>query len=220
MKIREKGTVSIFAVIDNRPMFRLGVRKTIQSIAPNYHISDYGSFDELASENIKIEYTHYLIRVGDSPYNTTINNIKKLRLSDKSCKVVLYGYKESVNHMILFFAENINAYVLDNFDERELRECFSLINANKRYLNSQIATELLNIRVIPSSKRKSRLTPTEVKVTDFLIRGMKTSLIAKEMDRSVSTISTIKANIFRKVNVSNIVDLAAIIENSFILNKN
>lgn len=214
MKIRQESKVNLFAIIDNRPMFRIGVRKAIYSIAPKYHISDYGSFDDLGNENPQIRYTHFLIWVGSTPYNTIVNNIRRLRVLDRSCKIILYGYQESINHMILFLAENINAYLQDNFDEKELRECFCSLENNKLYLNNQITTKLLNIKTLPGIRKNTRLTPTEVKIADLLVRGMKTSLIAKEMDRKISTISTIKSNIFRKVNVDNIVDLAGVINNT------
>ena len=201
-----------FAIIDNRPMFRAGVKKSIQSITPECEVSEYGSFDELSWENKKNKYTSFFIKVGNNPYNTMIKNIRKLKSSNKSCKIILYDYQLSTNYIIAFFGEKINAYLPDNFDESELSECLISIESNRLYINNQIASQLLTIKPLHGGKKNIRLTATETKVADFLVQGMRPSLIAKELDRKISTISTIKSNIFRKTNVNNIIDLRAVMD--------
>lgn len=201
-----------FAIIDNRPMFRAGVKKSIQSITPECEVSEYGSFDELSWENQKNKYTTFFIKVGNSPYNTMVKNIRKLKSSNKSCKIILYDYQLSTNYIIAFFGEKINAYLPDNFDESELSECLISIESKRLYINNQIASQLLTIKPLHGGKKNIRLTATETKVADFLVQGMRPSLIAKELDRKISTISTIKSNIFRKTNVNNIIDLRAVMD--------
>ncbi len=193
-------------------MFRAGVKKSIQSITSQCEVSEYGTFDELSWENQKNKYTSFFIKVGNSPYNTMVKNIRKIKSSNKSCKIILYDYHLSINYIIAFFGEKINAYLPDNFDENELRECLITIESNRLYINNQIAMQLLTIKPLRGRKKNIRLTATETKVADFLVQGMRSSLIAKELDRKISTISTIKSNIFRKTNVDNIIDLRAVMD--------
>lgn len=193
-------------------MFRAGVVKSLQSITHLDEVSEYGSFEELSWDNPQNKYATFFIKVGNSPYNTMVKNIRKLKSSYKSCKIVLYDYQLSINYIIAFFGEKINAYLPDNFDENELRECLVSIESNRLYINNQIAMQLLTIKPLRKSSKNIRLTVTETKVADFLVQGMRPSLIAKELDRKISTISTIKSNIFKKTNVDNIIDLRAVMD--------
>ncbi|SEJ85517.1 regulatory protein, luxR family [Dyadobacter sp. SG02] len=63
------------------------------------------------------------------------------------------------------------------------------------------------------------LTPIESKVARLLMSGMKNSMIANELNRDRSTICTIKANIFRKTNVSTLNDLMLVLGDSQVLNE-
>lgn len=155
---------------------------------------------------------HFFIRVGNTPYKTMITNVKKLRLAHGSCKVILYDCQESVNNIISFFRENIDAYLPDTFDENELRECMTTIKANRLYVNTQMAVQLLTVKSQGRAEKQVRLTPAETKVAKLLVRGMRPSLIAKELDRKISTISTIKSRIFKKTKVNNIIDLIGAID--------
>ena len=213
MKKFQRNKPSSFAIVDNRPMFRTGLKKSIQSIDPQSVVAEYGSFDELSCEDQKYDYTNFFIRVGNSPYANIVKNIRNIKSSCKSCKIILYDYHLSINYIIGFFGEKINAYLADDFDETEIRECLISIEFNKLYLNKQISLKLLTINPLKIKKHSTRLTATETRVADLLVRGMKTTVIAKEMDRKTSTISTIKSNIYKKTNVNNIIDLRAVMDN-------
>ncbi|MDQ6482133.1 LuxR C-terminal-related transcriptional regulator [Dyadobacter sp. LHD-138] len=214
MNSYKKNKDNSFAIIDNRPMFSAGLKRSIQSITSHDEVSEYGSFNELSWDNPQIKYTSFFIKVGSSPFNTMVKNIRKLKSSNKSCKIILYDYQLSINYIIAFFGEKINAYLPDNFDENELRECLISIDANRLYINNQIAMQLLKIKPSRGVNKNIRLTVTETKVADFLVQGMRPSLIAKEMDRKISTISTIKSNIFKKTNVDNIIDLRVVMDSA------
>ncbi|SEJ85491.1 regulatory protein, luxR family [Dyadobacter sp. SG02] len=126
---------------------------------------------------------------------------------NSECKIVLYDYRESVNYLVAFFWEHIDAYLTGNFDEGDLRDRLAAIGFDRVYINTELVVELIMRKPRRRTKRAVRLAPTEVKMARLLITGMRPSIIAQEMDRKPSTISTIKSNIFRKTNVDNIIDL-------------
>ena len=153
-----------------------------------------------------------MISVKNMSDKAIISNIKKLRLLQETSKIVLYGYQQPILNIIGFFQEKINGYLPDNFTDSELRECMTALAANRIYINMEIAIELMITPRPVRSKKKSVLTLTETKVANLLVRGLSPSRIAKEMDRKISTISTIKSNILRKTQVSNVIDLAQVMQ--------
>lgn len=204
---------SKIVLIDNRPMFTKGIKSSIKTIDSTLEVFEYKSFEEIINDKPEWDSFIFFIRVGNTYDHVILGNIRKLRNAYSSCKIILYDYQESIDYIITLFKENIDAYLPDNFDEGDLKECFLSVESNKLYLNTQIALQLLTFKPHKRAEKKIQFTPTEVKVARLLVRGMRTSLIAKEMGKKISTISTIKSNIFKKAKVSNIIDLASSMDN-------
>ncbi|REA63186.1 hypothetical protein DSL64_06110 [Dyadobacter luteus] len=204
---------SKIVLIDNRPMFTQGIKSSIKTIDSSLDVFEYKSIEEIINDKLEWEFFTFFLRVGNTYDHVILSNIRKLRNTYGSCKIILYDYQESIDYIITLFKENIDAYLPDNFDEGDLKECFLSVESNKLYLNTQIALQLLTFKPNKRTERKIQFTPTEVKVARLLVRGMRTSLIAKEMGKKISTISTIKSNIFKKAKVSNIIDLASSMDN-------
>lgn len=202
---------NLIALVDNRPMFRDGIKKALNALSPNYQVYECASVDELHWTSSNEQTNYFFIRVGNIPYNLIINSIRKIRLLYQSSKIILYDYQGSVNYIISFFGENINAYMADEFDFDELNECMLSIASGKVFITTTLALDLLQVKPLWHAPTKVWLTPTELKVAKMLVKGMKPSVIARKMNRKISTISTVKSNIFKKTKVNNIIDLVGAI---------
>lgn len=204
-------TDDVMVIVDNRPMYRAGIKAGVELIMPEFRFSEHDSFTDLPDRQVGSS-TYFMISVRNMSDKAIISNIKKLRLLQATCKIVLYGYQQPIFNIIGFFQEKINGYLPDDFTDSELEECITALAANRIYINMQIAIELMITPRPVRSRKKSVLTLTETKVADLLVRGLRPSHIAKEMDRKISTISTIKSNILKKTQVSNVIDLAQVMQ--------
>lgn len=202
----------VMAIIDNRPMYRAGIKAGVELMRPEFRFSEHDSCSDLLLDGQAAGSAYIMISVKNMSDKAIISNIKKLRLLQETSKIVLYGYQQPILNIIGFFQEKINGYLPDNFTDSELRECMTALAANRIYINMEIAIELMITPRPVRSKKKSVLTLTETKVANLLVRGLSPSRIAKEMDRKISTISTIKSNILRKTQVSNVIDLAQVMQ--------
>ena len=179
---------------------------------PECRFSEHDLFADSLLDRQVGSSTCFMISVRNMSDKTIIHNIKKLRLLQETCKIVLYGYQQPVPNIIAFFREKISGYLPDDFTDSELGLCITALAANRIYINMQIAIELMITPRPVRTRKKSILTLTETKVADLLVRGLRPSHIAKEMDRKISTISTIKSNILKKTQVSNVIDLAQVMQ--------
>lgn len=202
----------VMVIVDNRPMYRAGIRSRVELMIPECRFSEHDLFaDSLLDRHIGSS-TCFMISVRNMSDKTIIHNIKKLRLLQETCKIVLYGYQQPVPNIIAFFRKKISGYLPDDFTDSELRECITALAANRIYVNMQIAIELMITPPPVRSRKKPLLTQTETKVANLLVRGLSPSHIAREMGRKISTISTIKSNILKKTQVNNVIDLAEVME--------
>ena len=208
----EKGD-TLVVIVDERAMYRVGIKANMQSLLPGCKFLERNLFHELPLNSIDNNNVYFMIRIGNISDKTILSNIRKARSIQKSCKIILYDYRQSIYNIIDFFREKINGYLSDDFSESELEECFSSLAANRIHVNMQIAFDLMISTPRPRRRKNPNLTPTEMKVANLLVTGLSPSLIAKEMDRKISTVSTIKSNIFKKTNVTNVIELVDVLEN-------
>ena len=204
---------NLIVIVDNRAMYRAGIKSNMQSLISGCKFLERDLFHELPFDTVDNSSVYFLIRVGNMSDKTILSSIKKARTIQKSCKIILYDYQQSIHNIIDFFREKINGYLPDDFSESELEECITSLAVNRIHINMQIAVELMVSSPRTRARKNPSLTPTEMKVANLLVTGLSPSLIAKEMDRKISTVSTIKSNIFKKTNVTNVIELVDVLEN-------
>ena len=61
--------------------------------------------------------------------------------------------------------------------------------------------------IFPQLKTSKPLTGKELEIANYLMKGFKTNEISKLLNKSPTTISTQKANIYKKLDVRNVVEL-------------
>jgi DNA-binding NarL/FixJ family response regulator len=126
-----------------------------------------------------------------------------------------------------FFAKGVQGYLTKLDEISELKKCIAEVTNGKRYIASETIIRLLQGESADKSSfkgskatlrttrfrngKRGQLSNGEQKIAHFLCMGKRTSQIAFELGRKPSTISTVKANIFRKLDISNIVDLRMVL---------
>jgi len=201
-------------IVDDRPMFRAGIKSTIRSILSQSQFSEHSKLNEFVPAQSEARSFYFLIQVGDASDKAIMNNIRALKSLKTPCKIILYDYNRPIQYILPFLKEKIDAYLPGDFGEGDLKECLMSIAAGRIYVDTQTVVELLSIKGKGYWRKRRDLTPTEVRVANLLVSGLSPSLIAKEMHRKASTISSIKSNIFRKTMVTNVLDLAGAMGNS------
>lgn len=203
---------SAIAVVDSRPMFRSGLKSALENTSIPFSIIEAADYEEL-EEKLSGQGPDILLLSASNLSDAEISSyIEKLRLKNKNCKVAMYDYRNSVHSLLPFFQGQINGYMPENFDLNDLETCIRQLANNQLYVNTEMAYDLLVTKLTDRSKKTEILSKMENTVAEYLLKGMSISKIAEAMDRKVSTISTVKANIFRKTNVDNVLDLSRVLK--------
>lgn len=199
--------VNSAAIIDSRPIFRMGLGASLAQIQESAKILEFSHYTEVSEIPSEVIF----LFGGDLSDSEILISIKNLHRANIHSKIVLYDYRHSLNFLLSCFHEPLNGYLPGNFSNSDLQDCLLCLEKNKMYLNSEVAYQILITNI--NTKEKSKkivLSSLETKVADYLLRGMGTTQIAGLMDRRPSTISTVKAKIFKKAKVDNVIDLATV----------
>lgn len=149
----------LMVIVDNRPMYRTGIRSGIESMIPGCKFSEHDLFSDLLLNEEAGRSTYFMISVRNMSDKAVISHIKKLRSEQKACKIIIYGYQQSIFNIIDFLREKINGYLSDNFSESELAECIAALAENRIYVDLQIAIELMIAYQPIRSRKKAVANP-------------------------------------------------------------
>jgi len=196
-------------IIDKRTVFRKGLRTSILEIYPQASVFESDSVTRLMSQ-YSAAAPDILLFAG----NLLTDNINAelpdlLKNSFKHSKTIIYCTRASIMSLSPFHNKSVYGYIPDDFDEPELQQCLLAVMAGKKYISPDLVWEYLGrSSEQQQSARTEKLSKSEGLVANLLVEGKSVSSIAQSMGRNISTISTQKANIFRKMKVKNIIELA------------
>ncbi|WP_221393266.1 response regulator transcription factor [Dyadobacter sp. NIV53] len=202
------------ALIDKHPILRTGLV---------FFIKDH--FTEatiLESDSIVTFYESYrdqkpdLIILGISQ-DSNSNNLNFINLVKKKypkAAIVLYDEKPGTSMGFHYLKAGVKGYLSKQNNLTELIDCITDVLKGKRYICNDVLEIILDgnfVEKIDSQEENISLTSREYEIAQYLSQGMKTSLIAQTLGRKMSTISTIKTNIFKKLEVDNILKLREVL---------
>lgn len=195
-------------IIDEHPVLRTGLNVVLKN--------EFDGVDILESTGTKEFYERFseelpdMIIVGHSAVQS-LKLMGLLRTWYKDSKIVIYN--EDHSNIINYLQAGINGFISTHAGIPELVMGIKCVLDGKVYLNQDIVMELLMglspfAKQIPHHKPDLPvLTQREYEIAEYLRDGLGTSHIAQKLSRKSSTISTIKRNIYTKLNISTIVEL-------------
>lgn len=127
---------------------------------------------------------------------------------------VYYDEMSSTETLMLCLQKGLNGYLSHDSSVQEVIDCISLVRNGKKFFDNKVLMDLILKDQAQKAENKSevelKLTPAELKVANFLTSGFKVSEIARKMGKNISTVSTVKSHIFKKLNIDNVISLVDI----------
>ncbi len=199
-------------VIDNRQVFAKGLSAVLREnwgediMVVEHTLADenYGELPEFTPE-IVLMSCHRL------PYHTLMDKVPEIAGRYGSKRIILYDFPKINLDVVPKLAKwNVYGYLAPDFDIPDFRRCIDVVLSGGKYISSDLVWATLFSGPAKKERGAPRLSHMEVIVARYLIQGIPVSVIAREMNRRVSTISTFKSKIFKKLNVDNIIELSQV----------
>ena len=199
------------AIIDRYPIFRVGLELFIKKNADEISILTSNSLDHF----IQFNFTENpdLIILGNTVEapNIQCSLIIRLKQKNKLTRVIVYDDNPDFIKVSHYFKSGVTGYLTKASDMSELLRCMVDVQNGKTYISNEILEVLLtqwsSSGNAQNAKSKKFLTKREYEIATYLINGNTVSYISKKLQRKVSTISTIKKTIFKKLEVTDLAEL-------------
>ncbi|WP_370897243.1 response regulator [Chryseobacterium gossypii] len=196
-------------IADDHTVVRLGTKAVLKDEYPDIIIDSATNYDDV---KICLQSNPYLLILLDinMPGSTHTRMIQELKHIQSDIRILFFSaYDQDV--AIQYIRKGAEGYLNKQCDEEDLKRAVKTILETGYYYPS----ELIPL-IISDKKEKSNvqsLTDREFQIFELLANGNGNLEISNILDIQITTISTFKKKIFKKLGVNNVVELAKIYEN-------
>lgn len=194
-------------IIDKHPIIRVAFDlffkedPNITLVKTLQNASD--AFDYLASNEVDVVITEI-----DLPDLNGITALRAIKKSYENTQVIMFSSQPEEVYAISTLKAGASGYINKGADLNIVKDAILKVNRGETYLSDSIAKHLIydDTRNLLSSKFK-KLSSREIEVLKLLSQGRKNKEIASELEISEKTVSTYKTRLYKKMEVTNLVDL-------------
>lgn len=194
-------------VVDHHPIIRKGLELLFVT---SPHIQVVGSLDdgEAIFDFLKRNRVDIILCETDLPKLNGITALRRLKREHPEVKVIMFSAQPEEVYAINTIKAGASGYLSKTANIITLKEAILKVNDGGMYLSRDLEQRFaLGRRVNRSGSYFKKLSTREVEVLKLLSIGRKNKEIATELTINEKTVSTYKARLMKKLNVTNLIDL-------------
>jgi two-component system nitrate/nitrite response regulator NarL len=211
-------TVAIrLAVVDDHPLFREGVTRSLLEIGGFEIVGEGGSADDAL--RIAGECCPDILLMDISMPGGGLNALAAVLESHPEQKVVILTVSEANENIALALNSGAWGYVLKGVGSRSLADILRTVATGERYVSPVLSARLLSLLTAhtnsdASSDPLSKLTTREHEILENVAAGLSNKRIALRLKLQEKTVKHHMTSILSKLNVSNRTEAAMLLRDS------
>lgn len=197
-----------FIVADDHSIVRMGLKLMLEADYPHETIDEAENGNEVV-EKIKAHRYDLLILDFQMPNTDTFSIISNLLARDEHLKILIYSMASEKIFAGKLLKAGVKGFLSKEAKNTELLKAVDVVLHDGIYASKQVWAEA-GKDLTPVGNPFTSLSNKEMDILAYLVQGKTTKEISNLLNLQLSTISTHKFRIFRKLNVSNIIELIAL----------
>ena len=207
---KEKLMIKRILITEDHSVVRLGIVLLVKDLFTNAEIKEADTFDA-ALAHLDGEPIDLMILDVNIPGGGNTGMIEVARFRQPKIRILIFSAYNEKLYALRFIKEGANGYISKDAGQEEIKKAILTVLGGNTYMSNEVQADL--IASMQTNKAGAgdeilSLSNREIEIAELLIRGFSTNMIAEKLHLQKSTVSTHKANIFEKMNVENIPDLA------------
>ena len=194
-------------VADDHTIVREGLKQILASADDFEIVGEARDGHEVMARVRELDFDLLLLDMS-MPGKSGIELIKQVRSEKPKLKILVLSMHEEHQYAVRAIRAGASGYLTKESASRQLVEAIRKVAGGGAFISSEVAQELA-LGAMPDAKGPPHalLSDREFQVFLMIARGKAISDIATELNLSVKTVSTHKANILQKMNMSTPGDL-------------
>ncbi|MDX0439970.1 response regulator [Sinorhizobium medicae] len=204
------------AVIDDHPLFREGVSRSLSEIDGFEIVAEGGSRDEAIA--IARSHNPDVMLLDISMPGGGLNAIPAILTVAPSQKIVMLTVSEANDDVAAALKEGAKGYILKGIGARALADVIRTVASGESYVAPTLSAKLLTGQLVNPAPAKSNLvaelTRREQEVLHLVASGMSNKQIARKLDLHEKTVKHHMTQIMAKLNVANRTEAAMVLRDA------
>jgi two-component system invasion response regulator UvrY len=199
-----------FLLAEDHSVVRMGITLYIRALYSNATITEAVTFDETIKELNKGSFDLLILDIN-IPGGDNLEMIGAIRLRQPDIAILIFSSYDELIYGPAYLKAGVNGYLSKTSYAEEIQFAIQKILNGERYMSAAIQEKLLDDLLNQKKNTQGNtvsLSHREMEVMNLFIKGATAKDIKTLLNISDSTISTHKANIFEKMQVTNIIQLA------------
>jgi two-component system invasion response regulator UvrY len=200
-----------FLIIEDHEVVTAAIELILMENFPKARFRKAGSFPKGTRMLSEDPAADLIILDVDIPGGESYKMIETLRNIQANVKVMIFTGQDEDPHAIRFLKAGANGFLSKNAPLEQCAVAVKLILGGKKYVSDSvqemITSSFFDKTAGAQESGDSALSPRETEVMELLLLGKWTKDIANELNLNPTTVSTHKARIFQKMDVTNVIDL-------------
>ncbi|MDQ1085596.1 response regulator transcription factor [Siphonobacter sp. SORGH_AS_1065] len=201
-------------IVDDHSIVRLGTKHLIKSILSDSIIVECENFKQVIA-TLKNQKFDFVVLDINIPGGNSIGMISILKRINPSLKIMVFSSYDERLYALPYIKAGADGFLSKEASNVDFEIAVKTIINNKKYLSDKVKDEginrLLNGNTVNTNSLEL-LSNREKEIVQLLVDGKSTSEIANTLNIHISTVSTHKAKIFEKLNVTNTLQLSKLIQ--------
>ncbi|KAA0992502.1 response regulator [Dyadobacter aurulentus] len=196
-------------LVEDHSIVRMGVRMLIEDFVPTVTIVEAGTFNETL-KHLQTRFFDLVILDIKIPGGEGLNMIGKIKAVQPKVKILVYSSQDEELYALHYFKAGASGYLPKDSSNDELEKAITSVLNGGTYISNVIQHQLVSNSLLEKDRKQSpieTLSNRELEIMDMLLIGKWTKDIAIDLNIKESTVSTYKARIFDKLEVTNILEL-------------
>lgn len=202
----------VFLLADDHSIVRQGIGIIISDIIPHSKVFQTSSLRQIV-ELIKLHEIEIAIIDAHFPDGNSLHILSQMKTANPDIKILIFSGLEEDLHMLKFVKAGANGYLSKLSDEEQIRLAILQFIEKGEYF-SEVSRSLLvqSVHNPELINPLASLTKRELQIAEMYADGYGNLEIANHLDIKQNTVSTIKKNIFDKLQIENLVELIELIK--------
>lgn len=194
-------------VADNHPIVRAGLKMLFET-SPDIKVIGSVTTGKELFDFVGRTHVDVVLSEIDLPELNGITALRTLKKEYNDVKVIMFSSHPEEIYAVSTIKAGASGYLTKTVSTQTIKDAIMKVYNGGIYISNDLAQRLaFDERGNKPSKLYKKLSMREIEVLKLLSSGRKNKEIALELNINEKTVSTYKARLMKKLNVTNLVDL-------------
>lgn len=202
----------VFLLADDHSIVRQGMEIVISDIVPEAKIYQTSSLHQVV-ELVESKGIEMAVIDAHFPDGNSLHILPQMKAVNPNLKILIFTGLEEDLHALKFIKAGANGYLSKLSEEDEIRDALTAFIERGEYFSPLVRNLLVQFVYNPNLiSPLSQLTKREMEIAEMYADGYGNLEIANTLNIKQNTVSTIKKNIFEKLEIENLVELIDLVK--------